>query len=317
MSELCVTCDGKLSNTGIPVGAKPFGLVQGLYIVPNVADDGTKNGLDVTSGTVGADFLAMVQNADPSKRAYPILGLSNFVEEQGDTTFETDDIGRKDKIRDGIRTVKFEKRGVTTQFFGKVEKLCVDAGVYLVDECGNLRGTLDGDNLYPRTINVNSYDANFEITLAESASKVLFEFDYDFVTKDKNQYYIDSAAFNAFNPLLLKGLVDVNIVSSNIISGGVDLQCNFDYGTAGDLMPFTGALPTDFVLYNNTQDGQMDPPTAATESGVTPGLYTLTYDAGGAFFPVATDVIVPSVFRAAAVEGVNGFEGTGASFIAG
>jgi hypothetical protein len=178
--------------------------VQGLYIVPNVADDGTKNGLDVTSGTVGADFLAMVQNADPSKRAYPILGLSNFVEEQGDTTFETDDIGRRNKIRDGIRTSKFEKRGVTTQFFGKVEKLCVDAGVYLVDECGNLRGTLDGDNLYPRTINVNSYDANFAITLAESASKVLFEFDYDFVTKDKNQYYIDSAAFNAFNPLLLK-----------------------------------------------------------------------------------------------------------------
>lgn len=313
MSELCITCDGKLSNTGIPVGARPFGLVQGLYIVPNVADDGTRNSLDVTSSTVGADFLAMVQNADPSKRAYPIMGLSNFVEEQGDTTFEKDDIGRRNKIRDGIRTAKFEKRGVTTQFFGNVEKLCVDAGVYLVDECGNLRGTLDGDNLYPRTINVDSYDANFGITLAESASKVLFEFDYDFVTKDKNQYYIDSAAFSALNPLLLKGIVDVNIVTTNITTTTIDVQCNYDYGTAGDLIAFTGASPVDFALYNISTNSALLTPTGASESGVTPGLYTLTYDITGTP-PTSPDVVVPSVFRAATVEGVNGFEGTGASY---
>jgi uncharacterized surface anchored protein len=108
----------------------------------------------------------------------------------------------------------------------------------------------------------------------------------------------------------LKGLVDVNIVSSNIVAGGVDVQCNFDYGTAGDLMPFTGALPSAFTLYNNTTDLAVTV-TGANESVVTPGLYTLAYAT-----QTLNDVIQPSIFRAATVEGVNGFEGTGATYLA-
>jgi len=310
MSVICVSCDGKLSNTGIPAGAKPFGLVQGLYSVPLVANDGTRNKLDVTSGTLGADFLAMVNNADPSKRAYPILGLSNFLEEQGDTTFETDDIGRRSKIRDGIRTVSFEKRGVTAQWFGKVQELCVEAGLYLVDECGNLRGELDGDDLYPRAIHTDSYDTNFMITLAETSSKVMFTMDYDFVTKDKNQYYITADAFVNANPLLLKGMIDVNLVASNITATSVDVKATFDYGPANDRIAFTGASASDFTLFNETT-GLAVVVSGATESTGTPGLYTLTFLA-----QTAADVVEVDVFRAATVERVNGYEGVETTFVA-
>lgn len=308
MSTICVSCDGKISNTGIPVADKPFGLTQGIYIVPLVANDGTRNKLVTTSATLGADFLAMVNNADPSKRAFPVLGLSNFTDTQADTTFETDDIGRRSKIRDGIRTVSCEKRGVTEQFFGHVENLCVEAGLYLVDECGNLKGELDGTDFYPRPIHTDSYDANFMITMADSTSKVVFTMDWDFVSKDKNQYYIKEDAFTNANPLLLKGMIDVNLELSAPTTTTVVVKAYFDYGPANALIPFTGAALADFSLYNQTDDAAVVP-SGVVESVVTPGTYTIT-------FPLQTvaDVIEVDVFRAATGERVNGYEGVPATF---
>lgn len=308
MSTICVSCDGKLSNTGIPTGAKPFGLTQGIYIVPLVANDGTRNKLVTTSATLGADFLAMVNNADPSKRAFPILGLSNFTDTQADSTFETDDIGRRSKIRDGIRTVAFEKRGVTEQFKGKVENLCVEAGLYVVDECGNLKGELDGTDFYPRPIHTESYDTNFMITMADSTSKVVFTMDYDFVSQDKNQYYITAESFVNANPLLLRGLIDVSLTVSNITSTTIDVQANFDYGPANALIAFTGAAAADFVLRNETTDAVITP-SGVVESASTPGLYVFTFTA-----QTTADVGTIDVFRAASGERVNGYEGVEATF---
>lgn len=305
------SCTGKLGNTGIP-SIKPFGLTSGIVMVPIRADDGTRNGLDITSLTLGQDWLDLLNNTDPSKRGYPYLDLKNVIHEETDPNFEEDDKGERFKTRDGIKRITYEKWEVNEQFFAKTSAACVEFGIYEIDVCGNIKGQLDGDNLFPRPANKGSFDAKFINATADLGSKVMFTTDYKFITNDGNQWMLLQSDFiSVVDPLEGLGMVDVQFTTITVDSTTqITVQTNFQYGPANALIPWTGAGPTDFSLLNITTPAVIAVGTAV-ESLTVPGEYAITF-----LLQTPADVVELDAFRASTGSLINGYEGIEKTFIA-
>ena len=312
MSAVCVTCAGYLKNTGVPAGVKPFGRIWGMYYVPLTADDGTRNGLDTSVVDFDAELLGKINNADPSKRWYPLLDLKNVTPSQEDATYETDDAQQRFKTLDGRESITFQKWGASRQEFAQLEDVCVDFGVVLIDNCGNLLGEWDEANqvMYPREVNQGSYNANYMNATATESAKIMIEFDYDIISSDADQIMLSVDSFSAVTPLKLRGMVDVNVTVVSVDSATqITVQTNYNYGTIEALLPFKGAAGSDFTLYNNTTNLAIAAPSLATTA--TDGEYELTFTA-----QTAADVIEVDVFRAATANNQNGFDGVPVTFVA-
>jgi len=298
-------CGGKLGNTGFP-SVKPFGLTVGFVMVPIRADDGTRNGLDMTNlTTLGQDYLDLLNNPDPSKRGYPYLGLVNVTHEEADATYETFDNGERTKTRDGIKTIKYEVSGVTNQFYKKTSEACVDFGLYAIDGCGNLKGQLEGTNLYPRPVNRGSFNSTFIDAIADATTKVMFEMDYGFVTNDGDQWMVAQSSFTpTIDPLEGLGMIDVQFPTIVVDSATqITVNASFCYGYANAKTPWTGATLADFSLTNITTPAVIAV-ASATESLTVPGEYAITFLA-----QTALDVVELDAFRAASGSLINGYEG--------
>ena len=305
-------CGGRLGNTGFPDSVKPFGLTVGFVMVPIRSEDGTRNGLDGTSATIGQDYLDLLNNPDPSKRGYPYLKLVNVTHEEADATFETFDNGTRTKTRDGIKTIKYEISGVTNQFYLKTSEACVDFGLYSIDACGNLKGQLEGDILYPRPVNRGSFNSTFIDAIADAETKVMFEMDYGFTTNDGDQWMFAQSDFTPIiDPLEGLGMIDVQFPTIVVDSATqITVNASFCYGYANAKTPWTGAGPTDFSLLNITTPAVITVATAV-ESLVTPGEYVITF-----LLQSTNDVVELDSFRAASGSLVNGYEGDEETFIA-
>jgi len=303
-------CRGQLANTGIPVGDEVFGKTALMLHVPLVATDGTRNSLDLTSSTLGDDVLAMMNNPDPSKRAYPLGDLNSVTHDQEDTQFETLSDGQKYFLRKGIRSISFESVGVSKQFYDKAADACVEFGTYKVDICGKVEGQKEGDNLYPRPVNKGSYDARYIEATDDSAAKVVISYDYKKTTDDNNQWLIGAneltlSGGGTLDAIELEGLIDVELTASNPLAGTnftFDLDAKYLYGTAVNQIPFTGAAPSDFIFLDDS--GASISPVGVTESTINEGSYAVELPSQG-----SGDVITVDVFRAAPSAAVPGFEG--------
>jgi len=302
-------CKGRIGNTGYP-GVKPFGVTSGLYMMPILANDGTRNGIDLTSNDLAQELLDAINNPDPSKRAYPFNNLRNVTFDEADPNFETADNGERFKTRNGIKTVTFEAWGVNEQYFAKVSDNCVNFGVFLVDVCGNLKGQLEGTKLVPRPVNQYSFYAKYMDATSDTGAKVMFSMDYSIITTDGDQWMIPSSLLAPYSALELQGLIDVTFDITVNSTTEIEFEANYEYGNAVNRLPWRGALLADFSLYNQTTQTAVTP-SAVTESTVTPGLYTLTFPA-----QAANDVVALSAFRAANGNLINGFEGEATTFIA-
>ena len=304
-------CGGRLGNTGFP-DVKPFGLTVGFVMVPIRAKDGTRNSLDMTSLTLGQDYLDLLNNPDPSKRGYPYLKLVNVTHEEADATYETFDNGERTKTRDGIKTIKFEVPGVTNQFYLKTSEACVDFGLYAIDGCGNLKGQLEGTDLFPRPVNRGSFNSTFIDAVADATTKVMFEMDYGFVTNDGDQWMVAQSDFiSVIDPLEGLGMIDVQFPTIVVdLATEITVNASFCYGYANAKTPWTGAGPTDFSLTNITTPAVITVATAV-ESITVPGEYLITFAA-----QTTSDVVELDAFRAASGSLVNGFEGEEATFVA-
>ena len=304
-------CTGRLGNTGIP-NIKPFGITSGIVMVPIRADDGTRNGLDTTSTTLGQDWLDLLNNPDPSKRGYPYLDLKNVIHEETDPNFEEDDKGERFKTRDGIKRITLEKWEVNEQFFAKTSAACVEFGIIEIDVCGNIKGQLEGTMLYPRPANKGSFDAKFVNATADAGSKVMFTMDYKFITNDGDQWMLLQSNFTpVVDPLEGLGMIDVQFTTITVDSATqITVQADFQYGTANSLIPWTGATLTDFTLTNITTPAVIAV-ASATESATVQGEYAITFLA-----QTTSDVVELDGFRAATGSLTNGYEGIEDTFVA-
>lgn len=302
-------CAGRPGNSGTP-NVRPFGVTSGLYMVPLNADDGTRNGLDLTSTTLGADLLALVNHVDPSKRWYPYQGLRNVTQAQADATYETFDNGERTKLRDGVKNIMFEVTGVTEQYFNATASACTDFGLVLIDVCNNIKGQLEGDTLYPRPVNTGSFDSMYIDAVADASPKVRFTMDYDILTSDGDQWQVLASDFAPIQPNALRGLIDATLTLVDVVSATEFIaDAELNYGPANNPLPFKGGVAANFGLYNVTDSAAITP-TTVVESTTVRGRYTFTVPA-----VTASDEVTVDLFKAATGNNMNGYESNTLEFV--
>ena len=285
-------CNAGLSNTGRPNCVPIQSVVSSLILVPLVADDGTKNKIDLTSLPTWA---SLVNEVDASKRWFPLPSFENVELPKADSQFEEANSGRMAYLRQGKRSFAGElwAEDSTPTFLGKLAKSrCVDFGIFIVDVNGALIGSQVGTDLYPIPADNSSWDPKFMFATDSTVQKIMLGFDFDRLFDESTMYMIQ--ADEAIDFTTLRGLVDVVFSAASASSTTeAGFTCKFEYGTAVSKLAYSGATSTsDWTLYNNTTASSIGAPATVTESASVPGQYALTFAAQS-----SSDVIKISVAR--------------------
>ncbi|CAB4152464.1 hypothetical protein UFOVP611_12 [uncultured Caudovirales phage] len=270
-------CNAGLSNTGRPNCVPIQSVTSSFIMVPIRANDGTFNRIDLTAPVPVWDDL--VNEADASKRWFPLPAFENVELPKADTQFEEANSGRMVFLRQGKRSFAGElwAEDSTPTFLGKLmTNRCVEFGIYFVDVNGNLIGSKVGDYLYPIPVDNPSWDPKFMFATDTTTQKIMVGFDFDRLFDESTMYMITptEAGLNFSD---LKGLVDVNYL--NVVeNANTDLtfDLKLDFGTAYNPVLFKGGQLSDFELYNNTT-ATVETITSVIENLPTEGNYTLSF----------------------------------------
>lgn len=289
-------CNVGLSNTGRPNCVPLFSVTNNLIQVPLFDADGNRNGIDLNAAL--PTWADLVNEADRTKRWFPIPAFENVELPKADSQFEEAASGRMAFLRQGKRSFSGElwADDSTPTFLGKLDKgRCVDFGVYIVDVNGNLIGSKENGYLYPIPVDNASWDPRFMFATDSTVQKIMLGFDFDRLFDESTMYMITPSEAGV-DFTALKGLIDVNlnILTANATTTG--LVATFEYGTALSPLALIGAdLTADWEIYNVTTLSAVTIDTVVPDGA---GGYTLSYSAG----VTLGDVIRVSVNK-------TGFEG--------
>jgi hypothetical protein len=268
-------CNAGLGNTGRP-GCVPIQSVTSkLIMVPLNANDGTLNGIDLSTSL--PNWNNLVNEADASKRWFPLPAFENVELPKAESQFEEANSGRMAFLREGKRSFSGELWGEdsTPTLLGKMKAgRCVNFGVYVVDVTGNLIGSKVNGYLYPIPVDNQSWNPTFMFATDSTVQKIMLTFDFDRLFDDSTMYMITATEANLdFNTLT--GLIDVNLaVASQVTTVSVTLEATFDYGTALNPILLQGVTGlTDWSIYDITNQVAFGNPTGVSESPA--GTYTL------------------------------------------
>ena len=269
-------CDSGLSNTGKPNCVTIQSVTSKLILVPLKANDGTKNSLDLTATFTEATFTALANQADASKRWFPLPQFENVELAKADSTFEEAPSGRKVFIKQGKRSFAGQLWNETPQLLGKIQdNRCVDFGVYIIDVNGNLVGSKVGDKLYPIPVDNESFEAKLMFATDSATQKIMVGFDFYRLFDESTMWLLtpsDTTDLYDFNNL--EGLLDVNLAISGIVATGAVATLTLDYGTAKNPIKVKGLVAGDFLLYNTTTSTTVTKTVTETADGVYTFVYT-------------------------------------------
>jgi hypothetical protein len=246
-------------------------------MVPLAANDGTLNGIDLAAAL--PTWSDLINEADASKRWFPIPEFENVELPKADSQFEEANSGRMAFLRQGKRSFAGELWGddSTPTLLGKLsDGRCVQFGVYFVDVNGNLIGSKSNGFLYPIPVDEQSWDPKFMFATDSTVQKIMLGFDFYRLFDESTMYMITtSEAGINFNDLT--GLIDVNLeVLSQVTTVSVTVKATFDYGTALNPILFQGATNTaDWSIYNVTDSILIGVPSGVTEAPA--GEYVVDY----------------------------------------
>lgn len=300
-------CSGQTKNTGF-LGQQLFGVPQGIYVVPRLAADGTRNHLDLTLSNLGAELLAKVNHADPTKRFYPIHQLVEFAPDNEEMQFTTTNNGLDHFLRDGIKKDTFELWDMSPQFLAKIKQFCFDFGIYKYDNCGNLMGMKDSatdTKLYPLGIYQPSWGADDLAKTATENGKIMVRFQYLACCGSEKKWLIPESAFGANHPSRLAGLVDVLVTAVAATDTTLTVNVKGTFGNALGLLPIQGLVAANTTVFNQTDNAAVTVSTLV-ESTTVPGQYVLTMAAA----QTTADLLKVSVFKAATGAMLQGYEGS-------
>ena len=267
-------CDLGLSNTGKPNCVTLQSVTSKLVLVPLKDSTGAKNYLDLATTINEATFTALINQADSSKRWFPLGLFENVEMAKADSTFEEAPSGRKVFIKQGKRSFAGELWNETPQLLGKIQdNRCVDFGVYVVDVNGNLIGSKVGTKLYPIPVDNESFEAKLMFATDSTAQKVMVAFDFYRLFDESSLWLVtsDEASLDFNN---LEGLLDVNLAIATISATGAVATLTLDYGTALNAIKVKGLVVADLALFNVTDNASVTI-TSATEGA--DGVYTLVF----------------------------------------
>jgi hypothetical protein len=284
------------ANTGVPDCKTLMAVAKRTIFVPTYDSTGVRNKIAAGDTLDAAYFTALINQADKTKRWYPLPEIVNVEDARAEPIMETLADGKKILVSDGPRAFKALMIKQPTQLKAKLDQWrCLGVSAYFVDKEGNLIGSTDGTDFYPIIIDNDTLFANLIKTTDTTTQKIELSFEFG-STEDDGDLRIITETEAGTNLLLLEGLLDVNMsAAASISTTTFKTTLTFDYGTFKTPDKLTGMIATDFALYNVT-----DAATVSIGSCVESpdGTYTFTYTA-----QTSADVLrlTPSV---------NGFEFT-------
>lgn len=270
-------CTQGLSNTGRPNCIPIQSVTSKLIMVPMFANDGTANRINLATPITATTWSALVNNADASKRWFPTPYFENVELPKAESKFEEANSGRMVFLRQGKRSFSGElwADDSSPTLLNKLQgNRCVDFGVYIVDINGNLVGSKNGNFLYPIPVDNPSFNPIYTFATDSTVSKIVVNFDFDQLFDEGTMYMINPTEglidFNTLN-----GMLDVNLTNVSNTANTRVFTAVLDYGTAINLIKFTGGVLADFNCVT-VSTGVTFAITSVVENTAIPGQYTLT-----------------------------------------
>lgn len=246
-------CGYGMSNTGS--GCTPLMKVtKKVIFVPQLDDDGNRNGITIGATLDQTYFDALVNQSDPSKRWFPLPEMKNVKDERADNIVETFEDGSTGFVQEGTREFMGWAVNAPQQLKGKIEAgRCIEMGVYLIDINGNLVGSLSEDRttLYPIKIDKDSISAKFIKATDKTLQKIEFKFNFSIEEHDESLEMITCEELD-YEVLNLRGLLDIYADYSLIDNTTFTMRLRTDYGTPTSPVLDKGLVAADLALYNVT-----------------------------------------------------------------
>lgn len=275
MSDSC-NCGTGLGNTGLGSCIDELKDVIGLIAVQTVDSDGVKNRIAVDEVIDEAFVTGLLNEADTSKRWYPLMNLENIGGERPQAIFVTSNSGTKKKTKDSPRNFTAEVWQGGVALLKKIKgNTCVDFSVFEIDSDGKLVGMNGGDGyIYPIKVQTSTFDARFMKNDAQNPEKIMIEFDWDKTQKDENLDYFETAT--DIDLTSIRGLLDIYSTISNKSTTSFKAKLTSSFGAVNDRNVLEGLVAGDFALYNVTDSSAVTISTAVESPA---GTYTFTFTA--------------------------------------
>ncbi len=247
------SCGSGNGNTGLPQCISNLGITIGNGIQQMVADDGTRNGYDL-SASLGTKFVDSLTDTDVTKRMYPLRDFKNMDFPKEDTQYATNTDGSKTFLREGIQSFTAELHDVPAGFDSKLQNMkCKNNGAWGFSVEG-VYGMLVGTMWYP--ININSFAPTFKMRTPAAPQMEMVAYDWD-GTANAGQLWLVPWADLGTTYDAMVGLLDVNYEVTNAPVAGLTTSVSYRLTTDfGFLTAQTvdGLVLADFAAYNETTD---------------------------------------------------------------
>jgi hypothetical protein len=267
-------CNLTLANTGANKCTPVFGVGVIPVLVPLVAADGTANQIDLTTYTGSqAEWDALTENPDRTKRWYPLPKVKNVENVRGDAVFESFDDGSNEFVRQGTRTYQAELTGKKIQVLGNLEGAgCAEVGIVFVDDCKQLIANKDGDFANPIPIDGNTWQVNLVLATGSTVNKLQLNFEFDSLAKDSDLGILEASA-SIIDLTSLKGLSDMAYTFGAITA--TDAKITLTTSTLSMIgVPIEGITQPDWSAFNVTDNSIVAIPQSSEGVG---GEYTVDF----------------------------------------
>lgn len=293
-------CNTTMSNTGIN-GCNPLMQVtKKIILVPTYDSTGARNSITLATSLNQAYFTAKVNQADASKRWFPLPSMVDVNDQRNDAVMQTVSDDTEIYIKDGIRKFIGMVWGTNASpmLKAKVESArCIPVSAYLIDRLGNLiGGSMDDAQtvLYPFQLDQDSVHATLMQSTDKTTQGVKIGFNFSQDELDSCIRMIKQTEMGGANLLTLAGLKEVYMTVTSSGTAGAVVSLYFESVNPKTPVPATGLVTADFISsvtsttskVRRTNNTAADVTVAVTESTTVPGTYTLAYTA------TAGDIIV-------------------------
>ena len=270
-------CNLSFANTGEVNCKQLMSVARKIILVPTYDSLGARNTITPSDVLNAAFFSGKINQADPMKRWYPTGYVDNVKDERAEPIMETLQSQKKLFVQDGIRSfdgvIVEENNFLVGQF---LTFRCKASSIYIIDKESNIIGSYDGTNFNPIQIDNDTFNALLVKTTDTTTQKVKLSFEFSRTEQDEDLKMIAMSELTGVNPLLLTGLLDVNVASSSPATTGFVLKLTTDYGTFKTPINVTGWTATNFTLFNNTTDPSHASPITHTVVENPNGTYTFS-----------------------------------------
>ena len=307
MSNIGCNCaEQTLAHLGRPSCVFKIGQTRRLAFMHRLKADGTRNYLDLSSGTFdSAYWQALLTNVDPKQRLYLTPDLENVTHPNTERVVETFSSGYMAETRTAF--LGFEGFMVDANAVSPLSKelnkhKCQDLAFFYIDNSGAVIGDASEwaqEKLYPIPVIRGSFDKERMLATDDATGKIKIAFTHDFYKFSDGDMgglagNLQAVSLNEVSPVLpVSGVVTIPTGTGFTVT----LSTAFISGLG--FAPITGLVAADFVLTED--DGTPVVITSVTEGS--DGVYAVVATLAAGDYLIGIDVeshiMTPAAFTVA------------------